>query len=127
MKKTREQRQHELEATAKNMIQELLDWTDQTDKPNFTQMEDEILVLREKFSRAMLDSLIQAQESTQPTDGGPCPTCGRPLRPKGNREIHLASRVGEVSLERDYYYCPDCHSGVFPPGPATPSGRSPLE
>jgi len=127
MKKGREQRQQELEAKAKEMIQELLDWTDQTDKPNLTQMEDEILALREKLSQAMLDSLIQAQESTHPVEGGNCPTCGRPLRPKGSREVHLESRVGAVVVERGYSYCPDCQSGVFPPGSAIEPDRSPRE
>jgi DNA repair exonuclease SbcCD ATPase subunit len=127
MKKGREQRQQELEAKAKEMIQELLDWTDETDKPNLTQMEDEILALREKLSQAMLESLLEAQESTHPAEGGNCPTCGRPLRPKGSREVHLESRVGGIELERGYYYCPDCQSGIFPPRSATGSDRSALE
>jgi DNA repair exonuclease SbcCD ATPase subunit len=127
MKKSREQRQQELEATANDMIQELLDWTDATDRPNLTQMEDKILALREKLSQAMLASLIQAQESTQPVEGGRCPSCGRPLRPKGSREVRLESRVGGVAVARGYFYCPDCQSGVFPPGSAAGPDRSPLE
>jgi RNA polymerase-binding transcription factor DksA len=127
MKKTREQRQQELETKAKEMIQELLDWTDQTERPNLTQMEDEILALREKLSQAMLESMIQAQDSTQPVEGGSCPSCGRPLRPKGSRAVQLTSRVGEVTLERVYAYCPDCQSGIFPPGSTAGTQGSALE
>jgi DNA repair exonuclease SbcCD ATPase subunit len=127
MKKSRAQRQQELEAKAKEIIQALMDWTDATEKPNLTQMEDEILALREKLSQAMLDSLTQAQENSHPVDGGNCPTCGQPLRSKGSREVQLESRVGAVAVERGYYYCPACHSGVFPPGSAAGTDRSPLE
>jgi uncharacterized protein with PIN domain len=119
MRKTRQQRQAELETTAKEVIQELMNWSERTHKPNLTQMEDEILVLREKLSQAMLEGILQDQESAQPVEGGNCPNCGRPLRPKGSREVHLESRVGEVEVERGYSYCPHCQSGIFPPGSAT--------
>jgi len=72
MKKTREQRQSELQAKANEMIQRLLDWTEQTDKPNLTQMEDEILALREELSRSMLESMLSAQEASQPAEGEKC-------------------------------------------------------
>jgi DNA repair exonuclease SbcCD ATPase subunit len=127
MKKSREQRQQELQAKANEIIQELLDWTDQTDKPNLTQMEEEILSLREKLSQAMLETTIRAQETMQPVEGGNCPSCGRPLRHKGKRGVQLESRVGAIDLERGYYYCPVCQSGIFPPGSATGADRSALE
>jgi DNA repair exonuclease SbcCD ATPase subunit len=127
MKKTREQRQTELQAKANEIIQQLLDWTDQTEKPNLTQMEDEILALRAKLSQTMLETILSAQEATQPAEGEKCPTCGRPLRYKGRRSVQLESRIGASDLERGYYYCPDCQSGVFPPGPATGIEGSPLE
>jgi DNA repair exonuclease SbcCD ATPase subunit len=120
MRKTREQRQAELQAKANELIQHLLDWTDETDKPNLTQMEDEILALREEMSRSMLESILSAQEATQPAEGGTCPTCGQPLRYKGRRSAQVESRIGAADLERGYYYCPHCQSGIFPPG--SPAG-----
>lgn len=69
MKKTCAQRQSELQAKANEIIQQLLDWTEQTKKPNLTQMEDEILGLREELSRTMLASILSAQEATQPAEG----------------------------------------------------------
>jgi len=119
MRKTREQRQSELEAKANEIIQQLLDWTDETEKPNLTQMEDEILALREELSRAMLGSILNAQEGQQPAEGEKCPNCGRALRYKGRRTGQIESRIGEADLERGYYYCPECQTGIFPPGSST--------
>jgi len=127
MPKTREQRQKALQAKANQIIEDLLDWTDQTERPNLTQMEDKILALREQLRRAMLAELLSAQESQQPVAGGPCPACGRPLRFKGRRGVQVESRVGGTTVERGYSYCPVCRSGIFPPGSATEPDRSALE
>ena len=119
MRKTREQRQNELQAKANEIIRQLLDWTDQTDKPNLTQMEDEILALRQELSRTMLESILSAQEAIQPAEEEKCPNCGRPLRFKGRRTGQVESRIGTTDLERGYYYCPECGRGIFPPGSST--------
>ena len=120
MKKTREQRQSELQAKANELIERLLDWTDQTDKPNLTQMEDEILALRAEMSMSMLESMLSAQEASQPAEGEKCATCGRPLRFKGRRTGQVVSRIGATEMGRGYYYCPECQTGIFPPG--SPAG-----
>jgi uncharacterized protein with PIN domain len=119
MRKTRQQRQAELETKANEIIQQLLDWTEQTDRPNLTQIEDEILALREQLSRCMLESVLAAQEATQPAQGETCPRCGQPLRFKGRRTVQVESRVGAAELERGYYHCPECGQGIFPPGSPT--------
>lgn len=119
MKKTREQRQTELQAKANEMIQRLLDWTEQTDKPNLTQMEDEIIALREEMSLSMLESILSAQDASQPVEVGKCDKCGRPLRYKGRRKGQVVSRIGGTGVERGYYYCAECQTGIFPPGSTT--------
>ena len=127
MKKTRQQRQTELQNKANELIQQLLDWTDRTDKPNLTQIEDEILALRAELSRSMLESVLSAQEATQPAQGERSPSCGQPLRYKGRRTGQLESRIGSADLERGYYYCPECGQGIFPPGSPVASERGTLE
>ena len=44
----------------------------------------------------------------------PCPHCQRllPARPAPPRTVH--TMVGEVSLSRPYFYCPDCQQGFAP-------------
>ena len=115
MKKTREQRRVELKAKADEIIERLLDWTDAVERPNLTQIEDIVLGLREELSQSMVENVISAQESVQPAAQMRCPTCGGEMRAKGRRPRQLESRVGEMRLERGYYTCPQCGSGIFPP------------
>lgn len=45
-----------------------------------------------------------------------CPECGGALQSKGKKRRGVLHREGEVKIERDYYYCPACKQGIFPPG-----------
>lgn len=118
MKKTRKELEAKLEAQSKQIIQELLDWNEGQQLPDLTQIEDIVRELREKLSKAMVESGIETQENVQPVELR-CPKCGRIMRFKGQKEKVVESRVGELDIERGYYYCPTCQSGIFPPGSAT--------
>jgi uncharacterized protein with PIN domain len=118
MKKTREQRRAELQARANELIEQLLDWTEQTEQPNLTQIEDIVLELRQELGESMVANVLSAQEAAQPVQAT-CPECGRELRTKGARPGQVLSRVGEIQLGRGYYYCPACQTGFFPPGSPT--------
>jgi transposase len=78
-----------------------------------TQIEDIVLVLREKLSQAMLDSVLENQEAVQPVELC-CPKCGQRMRYKERKEKVVESRVGEVDLERGHYDCTTCKEGIFP-------------
>jgi hypothetical protein len=43
-----------------------------------------------------------------------CPRCGRRLRRKRFEKKSLSTLQGEFSLERPYFYCPDCRHGFCP-------------
>jgi hypothetical protein len=118
MKKTRQELEAELEAKSKQVIQELLDWNESHAAPDFTQIEDIVLDLREKLSQAMVESVVSSQEQVQPAEVR-CPQCGGVMRYKGRKGKVVASRVGEVEVERGHYYCPICQTGIFPPGSTT--------
>jgi hypothetical protein len=45
-----------------------------------------------------------------------CPACGQKMKNKGRRGRRVVTRTGEVVVERNYYYCPTCRRGLFPPG-----------
>jgi len=119
MKHTRKQKEAQLLAEAQSMIEEFLNWEEQTDKPNLTQIADIVLRLRERLGQRMAAVAIDDQDAKQPVEVPTCPTCGEPLRYKGQKDTEVASRIGEIDLERGHYYCARCHSGFFPPGPAT--------
>jgi DNA repair exonuclease SbcCD ATPase subunit len=127
MKSTREEKRTALETKAKALIDELIKWSDETERPDLTQIEDEILKLRQRLSESMLEAVIERQESRRPVPGPQCPKCGKEMQYKGDKARQVTSRVGEVKLERGHYYCSPCKESVFPPGPATESGRKALE
>ncbi len=116
MKKTREQRRAELSAKADEIIERILDWTEDSDRPNLTQIEEIVLKLRGELGIAMLENVVDAQESVQPAEPVTCPTCGHLMRYKGKRGKQVESRAGEVDLARGFYVCPHCERGFFPPG-----------
>lgn len=118
MKKTRKELEVELEEQSKQVIRELLDWNESHAAPDLTQIEDIVLELREKLSKAMVESVVESQEQVQPVEMR-CPKCGGMMRYKGRKEKVVESRVGEVDLNRGHFYCETCKEGIFPPGSTT--------
>jgi uncharacterized protein with PIN domain len=123
MKLTRAQKRAKLQAAAERLIEQLLDWDEQAERPNLTQIEEAVLPLRQQFGQAMACVLVDGQEARQPVAQPSCPQCGQPLRDKGRKRKVVESRVGSLQVERGYYYCPDCASGSFPPRRPTGVGE----
>lgn len=115
MKRSREQVEAELEGKAKAVIKELMDWEETHEKPDLTQIEDIVLELREELGKEFAASLLRKQEKAEPVIVR-CRTCGQEVRNKGRKRKVVESRLGELELERGYYYCPECGAGIFPPG-----------
>jgi RNase P subunit RPR2 len=126
VKKTRKEIEAELEKQARQAIQELLDWNEAQSAPDLTQIEDIVLELREKLSKAMVERVVESQEQVQPVEMR-CPKCGGVMRYKGHKGKIVESRVGEIDLSRGHYYCEECKEGIFPPGSATETERKTLE
>lgn len=127
MPRTRAELQAELEAEAARLIAALLDWTEQTEAPNLTAIEDEVLKLRQPFAEKLAEAAVERQASVAPLTVA-CPQCRRPMHQKKKRQRRrVQSRIGGVALQRAYYYCDPCRVGLFPPGPATAGGRPTVE
>jgi hypothetical protein len=106
MKPTRAEMKASLLAKAEATIDELLQWADETPHPNLTQIEEIVLKLRQEFGQALAETTIQAQDTMQPVNLPTCPQCGQSMQPKGNKDKTVVSRVGELPLVRQHYYCP---------------------
>ena len=116
MKCTREQMKAELLTEAEVVIDELLDWHENGQEPTLTQLEEVILKLRKQLSQRMAEVVLRDQEATQPVMLPLCPTCGQKMHYKGMKGVTVESRLAPLQLERGYYYCHRCRSGLFPPG-----------
>jgi hypothetical protein len=115
MKRSREEKKAELMAEAEALIESLLDWDERTSKPNLRQIEDEVLGLRRRFGQRLAKTEIEDQEAKQPAEAPKCAQCGEEMRYKGQKAADIESRLGELAVERGYYHCARCESGLFPP------------
>jgi hypothetical protein len=106
-------------AAAEAAIEELLAWEEQNRAPNLTQIEEEVLKLREGFGQELALAVLAGQEARQPGAGVSCPGCGQEMRYKGQKVTEVESWVVSGAIERGYYYCPECKRGIFPPGQTT--------
>lgn len=118
VKSSREERKARLMKAAEETIDELLDWSETTVEPNLMQIEAEVGRLRKRMGEQMASEAINIQEARQPVPGPQCPECGGEMRYKGSKEVTVESWVGDLTIERGYYHCPDCKVGISPPRPA---------
>ena len=123
MLKGRETIKGELMAAAEASIEKLLQWSEQQEKPNLGAIEQIVLEIRQTMSKTMAEAVIEQQAAVQPVPGPACPECGGEMRYKDKHRKQVTSWVGELTLERGYYYCDHCKRGLFPPRPPVSAGR----
>jgi hypothetical protein len=96
------------------LVDQLVNWTDETERPTLAQIEEIVLKLREQMGEAMAEAVIERQEAKRPVPGPSCPECGQEMHYKGVKGCRVISQVGELDIQRGYYYCERCGSGSFP-------------
>jgi hypothetical protein len=116
MKLSRAQKKAEMEKAAAEMIEALLDWEEENKAPKLREIEEELLRLRKQFVQELASQVLSEQEASQPVETPNCPECGAAMRYKGKKPTKVESRLGELVIERGYYYCARCKCGFFPPG-----------
>lgn len=115
MKKSPEEVEKEIRIKAEALIAQSLANINQIGNPTFSDIEREILKMRQALSEEMARLIIQAQEKVKPEEGVVCQQCGQRMKDKGGKEKTVDSLIGQIHLERNYYYCPTCRGGIFPP------------
>jgi hypothetical protein len=125
MKRSRQQKKADLMGKAEQLIDQLLDWDTQTERPNLTQIEDIVLELRKELGQEMAETLLEGQTERTPVPGPACPKCGKEMHYKGQRKKRVESRAGGLEVKRGYYVCRACDETIFPP--RSPAGTEPSE
>jgi hypothetical protein len=127
MKRKRAEQRQALLDQAAVLIDQLLDWQEQTPQPNLTQIEEIVLKLRKQLGEQLALAVIEQQEAKRPAPGPLCAQCQREMHYKAQKDNTVESRVGTLPLQRGYYYCETCRTGLFPPRPSTGNVGPPLE
>jgi uncharacterized protein with PIN domain len=113
--RSEEQRRVEFGRVGQEVHQRLYEWRKVHPEATFDEIAEQVSEERKQLMGGLLGELA--------TEGGPdliegnCPECGGSLQNKGKKKRQVLHREGEVRLERNYYYCPACKQGFFPPGP----------
>jgi hypothetical protein len=116
MKRTQAQIKAEMLKRFEQEIDELLNWREGSEPPTLSQMEEELLKRRKAISQAMIEGLLSGEENQGPVEAPACPQCHVAMENKGKREKVVETRLGTLRMEREYYVCPQCGEGFFPPG-----------
>ena len=115
MRYTREQKRAELLKAAEAMIEEFLDWEEQAEKPNLSEIEAAVLKVRRQLSERMAVVAIEDQDAALPAEAPLCPHCGQRMRYKGQKARTVESLVGTLRFRRAYYHCKCSQGERFPP------------
>jgi uncharacterized protein with PIN domain len=115
MPNKREALEQELFEQAQAALRKLLDDLPEASKITRSDMEKATGELGQTIAQQTLQRLVESQQ--QPlADGVQCPTCGERMYRRGKRKRRVVTTRGEVEIERQYYVCPKCGAGYFPPG-----------
>lgn len=114
MRSDRDRLEQELRAKAEAAIRKLLDAL--PDKTEITMSDMEALTgdMGQALMQGTMQSLSESQQA-EPNEVG-CEQCNTPMHKRGKRKKQVVTLRGEIEVERQYYVCPCCGAGTFPPG-----------
>ncbi len=104
----------QLMAEAEAAIEKMLSETQDKENLMLSDIEQSVRVAGGRMMSTFTAKL--ADEEAQQERNGICPQCGEKAKYKGKKDRVLVTETGELDLKRDYYYCPTCRKGFFPPG-----------
>jgi uncharacterized protein with PIN domain len=112
--KWREQSEH--------ILSDIKEWRREHPKATLREIEEEVHQRMSRLEAQVVQDAAQESASREwsGTSGAQrprCPVCQTPLQARGKRKRELQGVEGQnVTLTREYGTCPNCGTGVFPPG-----------
>ena len=109
---TREELKAHLLAQAEATINEIIGQYDDEHPKTLSEIEQAVIEAGQEIKAAMLKGMVEA--NPRPARAVVCEACGKKMQHKGTRQKWVMTQVGEVQIEREYYYCERCGTGFFP-------------
>ena len=84
-------------------------------KPTLEQLTRAVWDRRQELTGSLTEALLeQRYEAEQGQRSAPCPQCGRPVTARAVVSRRVSTLVGEVEVDRPYFYCVPCGHGFTP-------------
>jgi len=91
-----------------------------SDLPDVTEITlSDMEQLTGEMGKTVMQETIQKLSDTQHNEvlePDMCETCEVKMQRRGKRKKRVLTARGEIEIERQYYVCPVCKTGHFPPG-----------
>lgn len=129
MRKTKSEsnRQAEFVASAGEMYERLRSWRKAHPQASFDEIAEAVRQERQALFGQLLGELATQEEQSRVRERVVCPQCGGEMSGRGLRGRGVSDPEGEASIEREYYHCPPCEGGLFPPGRRVEADEACLE
>ena len=83
--------------------------------PTLAQVSETIWALRQQLTGGIAQTIIeQMHQEEQRRKSLPCATCAHHLRARPVVSRMVETLIGEIAVQRPYFYCPHCHHGRYP-------------
>jgi len=102
--------------SAGEMYDRLRAWRKAHPLASFDELAEAVSQERRALVGKLLGALATQEEPSRIRATLVCPQCGQAMEGKGMRSRGVSDPEGEVRIEREYYGCPTCAGGLFPPG-----------
>jgi len=115
MSNDKKQIEEELVEQARHAIRKMLYDLPDVSEITLSDMEQ----LTGEMGKTVMQESIQKLSDTQRNalpEAVMCKACEVKMQKRGKRKKRVLTARGEIEIERQYYVCPVCKTGHFPPG-----------
>jgi hypothetical protein len=84
-------------------------------EPTFAQVSETIWRLRQNLTAGVAQTIVeQTHHEEQHRQHLSCPSCARPLSARPAVTRTPQTLIGDIEVQRPYFYCRSCHLGRYP-------------
>jgi hypothetical protein len=105
----------ELTALFERIYDELHEWRDKHPEASLDEIAQQVGRRRRQLMGELVAHLACQQGDGTVVEGVYCPRCGQRMIYKGRLPVRQEHLEGGIALQRAYYHCPACKTGIFPP------------